>query len=71
MENDAVVMGKRLYLLGILRAVPIRTLLGDITVSTIAHVSVQDMLNLGIVIKSERLRDFDPIVRERLSVSGN
>ena len=49
----------------------IRTLLGDITVSTIAHVSVQDMLNLGIVIKSERLRDFDPIVRERLSVSGN
>lgn len=71
LENDAVVMGKRLYLLGILRAVPIRTLLGDITVSTIAHVSVQDMLNLGIVIKSERLRDFDPIVRERLSVSGN
>ena len=68
LENGAVVVGSRLYLLGILRAVPIRNVLGDITVSTITHVNVQDMLNLGIIIKSERLKDFDPILRERLSV---
>ena len=71
LENGAVVMGRRLYLLGILRAVHVRNVLGNITVSTIAHVNVQDMLNLGIVIKSERLRDFDPVLRERLSAPTN
>lgn len=71
LDNDAVVMGKRLYLLGILRAVPIRNIHGEITISTVGQVEPQDMLNLGIVIKSERLRDFDPLLRNRLSSTAN
>ena len=53
-------------LLGILYAVPIRNVEGVITVTNIPRVYSHGMLNLGLVIKAERLLEFEPILNRAL-----
>lgn len=60
--GDAISLGARLMLLGILYAVPVRDVEGCITVSDIPRVVSQGMLNLGFVIKAERLLDFEALI---------
>ena len=65
-ERNGIVLGTRLLLLGILYAVPIRNVEGVITVTDIPRVYSPGMLNLGLVIKAERLLEFEPILNRSL-----
>lgn len=64
-EGDRIVLGSRLLLLGVLYAVPVRSVEGTITVGNIPRVYSQGMLNLGYAIKAERLLEFEPILMAR------
>lgn len=61
-----ICVGSRLFLIGILHAGPLITVEGKIAMSNVPHVESGMMMNLGMVIKSERLLDFEPILREKL-----
>ena len=61
-EGDEIVLGSRLLLLGVLYAVPVRDVEGAIVVGNVPRVYSQGMLNLGYVIKAEKLLDFESIL---------
>ncbi len=69
--GQMILGGSRVYLLGILYAGPQMHVTGDIKVTTIPTaqrkiLSVTNIpINLGKVIKSERLLDFIPLIKER------
>ena len=71
-RNGNMIIGTRIKLLGILYAGPQHTAAGDIVIANVPTASKPIAIsripnNLGIIIKSERLRDFEPI----LSTLGN
>lgn len=65
-REGELMMGKRLMLLGVQYAVPVRTAEGRIKVTTLDELDlklkaeVQEMLNLGYIIKSECILDLIP-----------
>lgn len=74
--NDVVVGRQRLLLVGILYAVHVYQASGEIQVREIptglAPVPVTSLpLNLGLVISSQRLRDFVPLLHTRLSAEDS
>lgn len=68
-EGGGIVIGSRLLLLGILYAVPVRSVEGTITVGSVPRVYSQGMLNLGYVIKAEKLLEFESVLMAGQSVS--
>lgn len=60
--SGGITLGTRLMLLGVLYAVPVRSVEGSIVISNAPHVVSQGMLNLGYVIKAERLLDFESLL---------
>lgn len=60
--GDAISLGTRLMLLGILYTAPVRDAEGRIAVADIPRVVSQGMLNLGFVIKAERLLEFEALI---------
>jgi hypothetical protein len=74
-RNGATVIGSRVKLLGILSSAPIYTLTGEIHVTSIptqqTAISVSQIpINLGCVIRSERLFDFEPVLKRMAQASG-
>ena len=73
-KNGNINLGKsRILLLGILYAGPLLTVTGDIKIITVPTVQQSVMavtnipFNLGIVIKSEHMKDFIPILKQQYS----
>lgn len=67
-RNGNLVVGTRIKLLGILYAGPQHTASGEIVITNVPTASKPVAIsripnNLGLIIKSERLRDFEPILR--------
>lgn len=77
-KNGNINLGQsRLFLLGVLYAGPQLTVSGDLHVVTIPNVQQKVLSvshipnNLGFVIKSERILDFTPIFKEKMSRQNN
>jgi hypothetical protein len=67
-EGDVINFGRRLRLLGILRAGPLHTAEGDIVIMNVPTsprpvALTPQMINLGIVIKASRLLEFEPVIQ--------
>ncbi|MBC5583719.1 trypsin-like peptidase domain-containing protein [Eggerthella sp. NSJ-70] len=70
-QGNDLFVGTRLFLLGIMYAGPLATVDGKIVMSNTPHVESNIMMNLGMVIKSERLLEFEPLLRGILDTSSD
>lgn len=65
--------GTTLELLGIQSAMPVKSIYADLTIvqrtATKPVANVQIPINLGYVVKAEKLKDFIPIIRERVDAA--
>lgn len=63
-DGNGFAVGSRLLFLGVLHSGPTINARGDITINTSAvpHVETQMMINLGNVVKSKKLLDFDSLL---------
>ncbi len=74
-KSGGIVIGSRLKLLGVLYAGPQHTVTGEIEIVTVPTRQLPVVFsnipnNLGVVIKSEKLNDFEPIFEEMLKKQG-
>ena len=63
--TNGVVLGSRFFFLGVMYSGPTTTLQGDVVFGASPKSFTQSMLNLGNVIKSPKLLDFEPTLKSK------